>query len=55
MNPNWVKVFHVTDNQSIVGCVPHHLILDFLETCDRTLNQTLGHWRQFEAIFGDFT
>ena len=54
MNPNWVKVFHVTDNQGIVGCIPHHLILDFLETCDGALNQTLGNWRQFETIFGDF-
>ena len=55
VNPNWVKVFHVTNNQSIVSWVTHHFVFDFLETCDWTLNQTLGNRWQLQTIFSDFT
>ena len=55
VNPNWVKVFHVTNNQGIVSWVTHHFVLNFLETCDWTLNQTLGNRWQFQTIFSDFT
>ena len=55
VDTNWVKIFHVTYHKSIVRGITHNFVFDFLETSDRTLNQTLCYWWQFQAIFSDFT
>mmetsp|Transcript_6664 Transcript_6664/g.12004 ORF Transcript_6664/g.12004 Transcript_6664/m.12004 type:complete len:202 (-) Transcript_6664:1422-2027(-) len=42
MDTKWVKVFHVTNSDTVVADVSHHLVLKFLPTTQILINKDLG-------------
>ena len=46
MNAEWVEVLHITDGDTVISCITHHLVFHLLPAEQRLLHKNLVGIRQ---------
>ena len=54
MHSDRINIFHITNCNTVSGCVSHHFIFNLFPTCDTALYKHLSHTGKTKSIFQDF-